>query len=83
MTRDGSRPPHRAFAKSLKDDWDVQLVPKGKTGRKTGMGTLGYAISAQTKNADAAWDVLHYTFTEGMKVFMEIYLLGAADQEFL
>ncbi len=63
------------YRAGLKDDWDVQLVPKGKTGRKTGMGTLGYAISAQTKNADAAWDVLHYTFTEGMKVFMESYLL--------
>lgn len=63
------------YRETLKDDWDVQLMPLGKTGRKTGMGTLGYAMSSQTKNADAAWDVLHYTFTEGMKVFMESYLL--------
>jgi multiple sugar transport system substrate-binding protein len=63
------------FRDQLKDDWDVTLVPNGKVSRKTGMGTLGYAISSQTKNADAAWDVLHYTFTEGMKVFMESYLL--------
>jgi multiple sugar transport system substrate-binding protein len=64
-----------SFRDGLKDDWDVALVPKGKVERKTGMGTLGYAISADTKNADAAWDVLNYTFTEGMKVFMESYLL--------
>lgn len=63
------------FRAQLKDDWDVALVPKGKVDRKSGMGTMGYALSATSKNADAAWDVLHYTFTEGMKVFMESYLL--------
>jgi multiple sugar transport system substrate-binding protein len=63
------------FRDQLKDDWDVTLVPKGKADRKTGMGTMGYAMSANTKNKDAAWEVLHYTFTEGMKVFEETYLL--------
>jgi len=64
-----------SFRAGLKDDWDVALMPKGKVARKTGMGTLGYAISANSKNADIAWDVLHYTFTDGMKVFEESYLL--------
>lgn len=64
-----------SFRAGLKDDWDVALVPKGKVERKTGMGTLGYAISSQAKNPDAAWDVLRYTFNEGMQVFMESYLL--------
>jgi multiple sugar transport system substrate-binding protein len=64
-----------SFRESLKDDWDVTLVPKGKVDRKTGMGTMGYAMSSATKDPDAAWEVLHYTFTEGMKVFMETYLL--------
>ncbi len=50
-------------------------MPKGAVDRKTGMGTMGYAMSATTENPDAAWEVLHYTFTEGMKVFMETYLL--------
>lgn len=63
------------FRKQLKDDFDVQLVPKGSATRKTGMGTMGYAMSAKAKNPDAAWDLLHYAFTEGMKVFMESYLL--------
>ena len=64
-----------SFRAALKDDWDVALVPKGKVARKTGMGTLGYAISSAAKDPDAAWDVLHYTFTDGMKTFMESYLL--------
>ena len=64
-----------SFRDTLEDDWDVTLVPKGAVDRKTGMGTMGYAMSADTENQDAAWEVLHYTFTEGMKVFMETYLL--------
>jgi multiple sugar transport system substrate-binding protein len=63
------------FRAQIKDDWDVALVPKGPVDRKTGMGTMGYAMSAGTGNAEAAWKVLNYTFTEGMKVFMETYLL--------
>ncbi|MGH2560076.1 MAG: extracellular solute-binding protein [Thermomicrobiales bacterium] len=64
-----------SFRDQLTDDWDVTLVPKGTVDRKTGMGTMGYAISSQTENVEAAWEVLRYTFTEGMKVFMETYLL--------
>ena len=51
--------------------------------RKTGMGTTGYAISSQTKDPAAAWKLLQYTFTDGMKVFMESYLIGSADQDLL
>lgn len=63
------------FRDQLEDDWDVQLVPRGSAERRSGMGTMGYAMSATAENPDAAWDVLHYTYTEGMKVFMETYLL--------
>ena len=31
--------------------------------------------SSAAKDPDAAWDVLHYTFTDGMTTFMESYLL--------
>jgi multiple sugar transport system substrate-binding protein len=59
----------------LKDDWDVQLVPKGGAQRKSGMGTTGYGISSGTKNRDAAWDALQYIFTTGLDVFMKSYLV--------
>ncbi len=63
------------FREQLKDDWDVQLVPKGSVHRMSGMGTMGYSIAATSKNIEAAWNLLQYTYTEGMKVFMETYLL--------
>lgn len=64
-----------SFRDQLKDDWDVQLVPKGSADRKSGMGTMGYALSAHSKNVDAAWELLQYTYGDGMKFFMESYLL--------
>jgi multiple sugar transport system substrate-binding protein len=63
------------FREQLTDDWDVQLPPKGSADRKTGMGTMGYAMSANTDNPDATWKLLNYLFTEGMHVFMESYLV--------
>lgn len=66
----------------LKDDWDVQLVPKGSASRKTGMGTMGYAISSQTKDPSATWKVMDYTYTDGMKFFMESYLVVPAIKSF-
>ena len=60
---------------ALEDDWDVALVPQGTASRKTGMGTMGYAISSQTKDPDATWKLLEYTFSEGMRFFMESYLV--------
>ena len=63
------------FRDQLEDDFDVALMPAGSVTRKTGMGTMGYAMSAQTDDPDATWKLLHYLFTDGMKVFMESYLL--------
>jgi multiple sugar transport system substrate-binding protein len=62
------------FRDQLKDDWDVEAVPKGSAVRKTGMGTQGYAISAATDNPTAAFHLLQFIFTEGMVVFMQDYL---------
>jgi len=59
----------------LKDDWDVQLVPKGTVDRKSGMGTTGYGISGKTKTPDAAWDFMQFLFTKGLQVFMQSYLV--------
>jgi multiple sugar transport system substrate-binding protein len=64
-----------SFREQLTDDWDVELPPRGSVDRKTGMGTMGYAMSAQTKDPAATWEVLHYLFTEGMKTFMESYMV--------
>jgi len=59
----------------LKDDWDVQLVPKGTAARKSGMGTTGYGISAKAKDPAAAWDFMQFLFTKGLDVFMKSYLV--------
>lgn len=59
----------------LEDDWDVQLVPSGTARRSTGMGAMGYAISSQTENPDAAWKLLDYAYSDGMTFFMESYLV--------
>ncbi|HEY8602227.1 MAG TPA: sugar ABC transporter substrate-binding protein [Thermomicrobiales bacterium] len=59
----------------LKDDWDVQLVPKGSAARKSGMGTTGYGISGKAKDPAAAWDYMQFLFTKGLQVFMESYLV--------
>ncbi len=59
----------------LKDDWDVQLVPKGTVARKSGMGTTGYGISAKAKDPAAAWDFMQFLFTKGLDVFMQSYLV--------
>jgi ABC-type glycerol-3-phosphate transport system substrate-binding protein len=39
------------------------------------MGAMGYAISSQTENPDAAWKLLEYAYTDGMTFFMESYLV--------
>jgi multiple sugar transport system substrate-binding protein len=63
------------FRDQLKDDWDVALVPAGSAARKTGMGTMGYAMSSQTKDPEATWKLLEYAYSDGMKFFMESYLV--------
>ncbi len=71
-----------SFREQLTDDWDVALVPSGSATRNSGMGTMGYGMSAKSKDPDATWELLQYTFTEGMKVFMETYLLVPPIQTF-
>jgi multiple sugar transport system substrate-binding protein len=66
------------FRSQLKDDWDVQVMPKGSVMRKTGMGTMGYAMSSQTKDPSATWKLLEYTYSDGLKFFMESYLIVPA-----
>ncbi len=39
------------------------------------MGTMGYAMSSQTPDPQAAWALLEYVYSEGMRFFMESYLL--------
>jgi multiple sugar transport system substrate-binding protein len=38
------------FREQLTDDWDVTLVPSGSVSRTSGMGTMGYSISAATED---------------------------------
>ena len=59
----------------LTDDWDVQLVPSGSARRSTGMGAMGYAISSQSEDPEAAWKLMEYTYSDGMTFFMESYLV--------
>lgn len=66
----------------LADDWDVQIVPQGSVTRSTGMGTMGYAMSAASKDLSATWELLEYTYTEGMRFFMESYLVVPPIQTF-
>lgn len=63
------------FRSQLEDDWDVALVPSGSVTRSTGMGAMGYAISSQTKDPDAAWKLMEYAYSDGMTFFMESYLV--------
>lgn len=63
------------FREQLDDDWDVELIPQGSAGRRTGMGTMGYAMSSQTEDPEAAWKLLEYTYSEGMSFFMDSYLV--------
>ena len=65
-------PTYRA---QLQDDWDVQVVPAGSVKRMTGMGTMGYAMSSKTKDPAATWKLMEYTYSDGMKFFMESYLV--------
>lgn len=41
-------------------EWDVEVIPTLPKGKFTGMGTYGYAVSANTKNPAAAWDFVKY-----------------------
>ncbi len=37
-------------------DWDVEVIPSQPNGKVTGMGTYGFAISANARDPELAWD---------------------------
>jgi multiple sugar transport system substrate-binding protein len=41
-------------------NWDVQVIPTQPKGKFTGMGTYGFAVSANAKNPALAWDFVKY-----------------------
>jgi multiple sugar transport system substrate-binding protein len=57
-----------------KFEWDVALMPAHPKGRFTGMGTYGFAISAQTKHPEAAWDFVKYLASAtGQRIIARCY----------
>ena len=52
-------------------DWDVEVIPSHPEGRFTGMGTFGFAVSADTADPQAAWD------------FVKVLLSQEGQEEFL
>ncbi|MFN8619262.1 MAG: extracellular solute-binding protein [Chloroflexota bacterium] len=49
-------------------EWDVQVIPSLPGGKFTGMGTYGYAVSADAKNPQAAWDFIKYLVSPEMQL---------------
>ncbi len=45
-------------------NWDVQVIPSHPEGRFTGMGTFGFAVSADTEHPQEAWDFVKSIITE-------------------
>jgi ABC-type glycerol-3-phosphate transport system substrate-binding protein len=52
--------PLRDPATKISFAWDVQVIPSHPKGRFTGMGTYGFAVSANSKNPQLAWDFVKY-----------------------
>jgi ABC-type glycerol-3-phosphate transport system substrate-binding protein len=52
--------PLRDPATKIGFDWDVQVIPTHPKGKFTGMGTYGFAVSANTKNPQLAWEFVKY-----------------------
>jgi multiple sugar transport system substrate-binding protein len=52
--------PLRDPATKIGFDWDVQVIPSHPNGKFTGMGTYGFAVSANSKNPQLAWDFVKY-----------------------
>jgi multiple sugar transport system substrate-binding protein len=52
--------PLRDPATKISFDWDVQVIPTHPKGKFTGMGTYGFAVSANTKNPQLAWEFVKY-----------------------
>jgi multiple sugar transport system substrate-binding protein len=54
--------------------WDVQVVPSHPKGKFTGMGTYGYAVSANAKSPELAWDfVKHLASADAQKAIASNY----------
>jgi multiple sugar transport system substrate-binding protein len=47
-------------ASKITFNWDVQVIPSQPKGKFTGMGTYGFAVSANAKNPTLAWDFVKY-----------------------
>lgn len=41
-------------------EWDVQVVPSHPQGKFTGMGTYGYAVSANAQSPELAWEFVKH-----------------------
>lgn len=59
--------PFASLRQVAKFAWDVAPLPKGKQ-RAAVTNTVGFAINAQSRVKDAAWELLHFIITEGQKI---------------
>lgn len=41
-------------------EWDLQVIPSHPEGKFTGMGTYGFAVSANAQNPEIAWDFVKH-----------------------
>ncbi len=41
-------------------EWDLQVIPSHPEGKFTGMGTYGWAVSANAQDPEIAWDFIKY-----------------------
>lgn len=41
-------------------EWDLQVIPSHPEGKFTGMGTYGFAVSANAQNPEVAWDFVKH-----------------------
>jgi len=56
-------------------EWDVQLTPAHPKGHFTGMGTFGFAITANTDHPQAAWDFVKYLASKtGQRIITSNYI---------
>lgn len=55
-------------------EWDVEVIPSHPEGRFTGMGTFGFAISADTEHPEEAWDFVKVIASqEGQETLLRTY----------
>ncbi len=57
------------YRATMKDDWDVQVMPAGTMRRVTNMGAAGYGMSTNTKHPREAWEFLKFIVSpEGQRI---------------